>query len=86
MPSVGWRFLLLEARLCPGFYDYSTHYLICTKVSVIVDVGAKSAPSTNEVNATRIMADRLQERFEIEPPHLIDDIAHGEVQVGSPTK
>ena len=61
----------------PAFYAYSTNYLIDTKAGVIVDVEATPAYRTDEVNATKIMVDRVEERFEIRPTHLIGDTAYG---------
>ena len=61
----------------PAFYAYSTNYLIDTKAGVIVDVEATPAYRTDEVNATKIMVDRVEERFEIKPTHLIGDTAYG---------
>lgn len=56
---------------------YSTNYLIDTKAGVIVDVEATPAYRTDEVNATRVMVDRVEERFDIKPMHLIGDTAYG---------
>lgn len=51
----------------PAFYAYSTNYLIDTQAGIIVDVEATPAYRTDEVNATRIIVDRVEERFEIKP-------------------
>jgi transposase len=61
----------------PAFYAYSTNYLIDTKAGVIVDVEATPAYRTDEVNATRTMVDRVEDRFDIKPTHLIGDTAYG---------
>ena len=65
----------------PAFYAYSTNYLIDTKAGVIVDVEATPAHRTDEVNATRTMVDRVEERFEIKPTHLIGDTAYGTAEM-----
>lgn len=65
----------------PAFYAYSTNYLIDTKAGVIVDVEATPAYRTDEVNATRVMVDRVEERFEIKPTHLIGDTAYGTAEM-----
>lgn len=65
----------------PAFYAYSTNYLIDTKAGVIVDVEATPAYRTDEVNATRTMVDRVEERFDIKPMHLIGDTAYGTAEM-----
>lgn len=65
----------------PAFYAYSTNYLIDTQAGIIVDVEATPAYRTDEVNATRIMVDRVEERFEIKPDHLIGDTAYGTAEM-----
>ena len=65
----------------PAFYAYSTNYLIDTKAGVILDVEATPAHRTNEVNATKVMVDRVEERFEIKPTHLIGDTAYGTAEM-----
>jgi hypothetical protein len=47
------------------------------KAGIIVDVEATPAFRNDEVNATRTMIDRVQERFEIKPKRLIGDMAYG---------
>jgi len=72
-PSAQWT----AAPGGPAFYAYSTNYLIDVKAGVIVDVEATPAHRTDEVNATRTMVDRVEERFELKPAHLIGDTAYG---------
>jgi transposase len=65
-----------------AFYAYTTNYLIDNKAGVIVDVEVTPpAYRTNEVNATRIMVDRVEERFGIKPTHLIGDTAYGTAEM-----
>ena len=61
----------------PAFFAYSTNYLVDVRAGVIVDVEATSAHRIQEVNATRIMIDRVEERFGIKPGYLIGDTAYG---------
>ena len=61
----------------PAFYAYSTNYLIDVKIGIIVDVEATPALRTAEVNATRTMIERVEERFELKPERLVGDMAYG---------
>ena len=61
----------------PAFYAYSTNYLIDVHAGVIVDVEATAAHRTEEVEATKTMIDRVEERFDLKPQHLIGDMAYG---------
>ena len=65
------------ARGGPAFFAYSTNYLIDTEHGVILDVQATPAHRTAEVNATKTMVDRVEERFDITPQRLIGDTAYG---------
>ncbi len=61
----------------PAFFAYSTNYLVDVRLGVIVDVEATSAHRIKEVEATRIMIDRVEDRFAIKPTRLIGDMAYG---------
>jgi transposase len=61
----------------PAFYGYSTNYLVDVDAGIIVDVEATPALRTDEVNATRTMIDRVEERFHLKPTRLIGDMAYG---------
>jgi len=61
----------------PAFFAYSTNYLVDVYAGVIIDVEATAAHRTEEVDATRTMIDRVEERFGITPSHLIGDMAYG---------
>jgi Transposase DDE domain len=61
----------------PAFFAYSTNYLVDVRVGVIVDVEATSAHRIKEVDATRTMIDRVENRFAIKPARLIGDMAYG---------
>jgi len=59
----------------PAFFAYSTNYLIDTEHGVILDVEATPAHRTAEVDSTKTMVDRVEERFDIIPDRLIGDTA-----------
>ncbi len=61
----------------PAFYAYSTNYLVDVKAGVIVDVEATPALCSDEVNSTRTMMDRVEQRFDLKPKRLIGDTAYG---------
>ena len=58
-------------------FGYSTNYLIDIAEGIIVDVEASSVNSTAEVNTTKKMIDRVEERFAIKPNRLLGDTAYG---------
>ena len=61
----------------PAFYAYSTNYLIDVDHGIIVDVEATTANRSREVDSTRHMIERVEERFEMKPKRLIGDTAYG---------
>ena len=61
----------------PAFYAYSTNYLIDIEAGVIVDVEATRANRIEEVNSTKTMVERVEERFGLKPERLIGDTAYG---------
>lgn len=61
----------------PAFYAYSTNYLVDTDAGIIVDVEATPAHRTLEVQSTRTMIERLEERFALKTKKLIGDTAYG---------
>lgn len=65
----------------PAFYAYSTNYLIDVQAGIIVDVEATPTLRTDEVNATRTMIERVQERFDLKPERLIGDMAYGSAEL-----
>ncbi len=65
----------------PAFYAYSTNYLVDVQAGIIVDVEATPAFRTSEVNATRTMIDRVEERFDLKPTRLIGDTAYGAAEL-----
>ncbi len=65
----------------PAFFAYSTNYLIDVDAGIIVDVEATPALRTDEVNSTRTMIDRVEERFGMKPDRLIGDTAYGTAEI-----
>ncbi len=65
----------------PAFFAYSTNYLIDVDAGIIVDVEATTALRTDEVDATKTMIDRVEERFDMKPERLIGDTAYGTAKI-----
>jgi transposase len=65
----------------PAFFGWSTNYLIDVKNSVIMDVAATPAVRSAEVDSTRLMIDRVEERFGVKPKRLIGDTAYGTAEM-----
>jgi Transposase DDE domain len=61
----------------PAFFGYSTNYLIDVQAGIVLDVEATGAVRDQEVEATKKMIQRVEERFEVKPNHLIGDTAYG---------
>ncbi len=61
----------------PAIFAYSTNYLIDTAHGVILDVEATPAYRSAEVASTRLMIERVEERFAITPQRLLGDTAYG---------
>ena len=61
----------------PAFYAYSTNYLVDTDAGIIVDVEATPAHRTLEVQSTRTMIERVEERLALKTTKLIGDTAYG---------
>ena len=72
-PAARWT----AAPGSPAFFAYSTNYLVDVHAGVIVDVEATAAHRTEEIDATKTMIDRAEERFDMKPTHLIGDTAYG---------
>jgi transposase len=65
----------------PAFFGWCTNYLIDIKHAVIMDVAATPALRTAEVNATKAMIDRVEDRFGLKPKRLIGDTAYGTAEM-----
>lgn len=61
----------------PAFFAYSTNYLIDLDAGIIMDVEATQAHRTQEVEATKTMVQRVEDRFDIKPSRLVGDTAYG---------
>ena len=65
----------------PAFFGWSTNYLVDVKNSVIMDVAATPAVRSAEVDSTKVMIDRVEERFGVKPRRLIGDTAYGTAEM-----
>ena len=61
----------------PAFYAYSTNYLIDLVNGMIMDVEATPPHRTQEVWSTKVMIERVKDRFGLETKKLIGDTAYG---------
>jgi len=61
----------------PAFYAYSANYLIDLDVGIIVDSETTTARRTEEVEATKTMIERAEQRFGLKPNRLAADTAYG---------
>jgi transposase len=65
----------------PAYFAYSTNYLIDLGVGIIVDVEATPAYRPDEVDSTKTMIERVEERFDIKPERLAGDTAYGTAEL-----
>jgi len=65
----------------PPQYAYSTNYLIDLDAGIIVDVEATPANRTQEVQSTKAMIDRVEQRFGMKPRRLVGDTAYGTAEM-----
>ncbi len=72
-PAARWT----AAPGAPAFYAYSINYLIDLHAGIIMDVEATPAYRTQEVDSTRTMIDRVEQRFRLKPQQLVGDTAYG---------
>ena len=61
----------------PAFYAYSANYLIDVAAGIVVDVEATPAHKIDEINATKTMIERVEDRFDLRPDRLIGDTNYG---------
>lgn len=71
-PSATWT-----AAGGPAVFAYSTNYLIDLKAGVILDVEASTVNKTAEVEATKTMIERVEEKFAMKPQRLVGDTNYG---------
>lgn len=76
-PAARWT----AARGGPAFFAYSTNYLIDLSAGIIMDVVATPAHRTEEVDSTRTMIDRVEQRMHIKPRRLVGDTAYGTASI-----
>jgi len=58
-------------------FGYSLNYLIDMENAVIIDVEATPTRISKEVDATRTMLERTEERFSLKPDYIAGDVAYG---------
>jgi transposase len=75
-PAARW-----SAAWGPAFYAYSANYLIDITAGIVVDVEATPAYKTAEVNATKTMIERVEDRFDLKPDRLIGDTNYGAAEI-----
>jgi hypothetical protein len=61
----------------PAFYAYSTNYLIDLEAGIVVDVEASAVNKTAEVEVTRAMIERVEDKLEIKPVRFVGDTNYG---------
>src|SRR5438874_1902853 len=71
-PAAQW-----SAAWGPAFYAYSASYLIDVAAGIVVDVEATPAHKIDEINATKTMIERVEDRFDLKPDRLIGDTNYG---------
>ncbi len=72
-PAASWT----AAPGGPAFFAYSTNYLIDLKAGIIVDVEASAVNKTAEVDATKSMMERVEDKFDLKPERLVGDTNYG---------
>jgi transposase len=72
-PAASWT----AAPGGPAFFAYSTNYLIDLQAGVIVDVEPSAVNKAAEVDATKKMIDRVEDRFGIKPDRMVGDTNYG---------
>ena len=71
-PSSSWT-----AAHGPAYFAYCTNYLIDLEAGIIVDVEASSVSKSAEVDATKTMLERVEEKFDLKPARLVGDTNYG---------
>jgi len=61
----------------PARFYYSTNYLIDIANNIIVDVEATPSNNILEVDSTRLMIERVEQKLSIKPKRLMADTAYG---------
>lgn len=71
-PSSSWT-----AAHGPAFFGYSTNYLIDLDAGIIVDVEPSAVNKAAEVDATKVMIDRVEDKYGMKPERLVGDTNYG---------
>ena len=61
----------------PAYYAYSTNYLVDVGQNIILDVEPTPAHRNLEVDSTKLMLNRVEQRLGLKPDRLIGDTAYG---------
>jgi transposase len=72
-PSATWT----GATGGPAFFAHSINYLIDLKAGIIVDVEASTVNKTAEVEATKAMIERVEDKYDMKPDRLVGDTNYG---------
>ncbi|CAB3810079.1 IS1182 family transposase ISCfr1 [Paraburkholderia fynbosensis] len=72
-PAASWT----AAKGGLPFFAYSINYLIDLQAGIIVDVEATPANRSHEVESTRTMIERVEQRCDLKPRRLVGDTAYG---------
>jgi transposase len=72
-PAASWT----SAPGGPAFFAYSNNYLVDVQAGIVLDVEATATSRTRELDAAKKMIERVEERFDVKPKHLIGDMAYG---------
>ena len=75
-PAAQW-----SAAWGPAFYAYSANYLIDIAAGIVVDVEATPAHKIDEINATKTMIERVEDRFDLKPHRLIGNTNYGTAEI-----
>jgi transposase len=71
-PSSSWT-----AAHGPAYFAYCTNYLIDLDAGIIVDVEASAVSKSAEVDATKKMLERVEQKFDLKPARLVGDTNYG---------
>lgn len=72
-PSSSWT----AAPAGPAVFAYSTNYLVDLQAGIVVDVEASSVNKAAEVDATKAMLERVEEKYGMKPDRLVGDTNYG---------
>lgn len=61
----------------PAFFAYCTNYLIDLQAGIIVDVEPSAVNKSAEVEATKTMLERVEDKYDMKPDRLVGDTNYG---------